>query len=458
MCTLILIFQAVKIESSGKNYFKPTERGLEEKVEGNEQRHENFENLSNDDLSGREKSYHSSNTSNAVELTYDNNTQTSKANHQKIFTTTVMEKKKNINFKVIKNKEKEEGASSGLPSFQNFIHNNYEKNNNKNNNYFGEETNNDCRERQVFQNVILDNFNEKTKKGSQGKGVGNINNFSNVGSGFRTSQNSIFGQVNTVVNSAPMNNFYYMPSMNFSNFSSLNSIGQNMNKDNRDNTPFHTAPVSKKKIKQSETYYLEIFINAAEKIIHSGYSLENNVEDFERKESSCSMNDNFINDNKDKLLFDSERMNSSEGNVNCNNNQDKSNSLNNLGLSSSVNTNINMDTNEANEKTPIDHVKPSVPSTSQRNPISKGSFSGKCGNKNCDTHRNRKKIKIFKLRANKGKILRLCQSCVEAYNNKQYCYFCLSIYRDSNINSYVDDKGWILCDYCDSWVRANFHS
>jgi hypothetical protein len=51
--------------------------------------------------------------------------------------------------------------------------------------------------------------------------------------------------------------------------------------------------------------------------------------------------------------------------------------------------------------------------------------------------------------------MRLCQHCLRAWNNRQYCFYCYSIYKDSNINSSGDGKSWIMCDGCSSWVTID---
>jgi hypothetical protein len=132
-----------------------------EPLEETETKHENLEGEMNDSLSGKEnpsvecKSYHLNENSQEVLCTQDK-----KTIHPKIFTTTVMEKKKNINFKVIKNKEKE--SSSHNSNSQNCIKNNFEKNNNKiinkNNDYFQDEGPNgrvENRGEKIFQNAII---------------------------------------------------------------------------------------------------------------------------------------------------------------------------------------------------------------------------------------------------------------------------------------------------------------
>lgn len=76
----------------------------------------------------------------------------------------------------------------------------------------------------------------------------------------------------------------------------------------------------------------------------------------------------------------------------------------------------------------------------------------KCENKNCDSKGTKKNMKQnwVKIKISKGKSKWLCNICSKAFKNKQYCYYCISIYKDNNNN--FDGKDWICCDFCDSWV------
>lgn len=58
---------------------------------------------------------------------------------------------------------------------------------------------------------------------------------------------------------------------------------------------------------------------------------------------------------------------------------------------------------------------------------------------------------LIKKKIGKGKVLYLCQTCIKAFNNGQYCYYCNTIYFN-NANSCSDGKDWIQCDNCSLWV------
>ena len=76
----------------------------------------------------------------------------------------------------------------------------------------------------------------------------------------------------------------------------------------------------------------------------------------------------------------------------------------------------------------------------------------KCENKNCELKSSKKNSKVSwtKIKISKSKSKWLCSVCSKAFKNKQYCYYCVSIYKD-NVNNF-DGKDWICCDLCDSWV------
>lgn len=85
--------------------------------------------------------------------------------------------------------------------------------------------------------------------------------------------------------------------------------------------------------------------------------------------------------------------------------------------------------------------------------ITLGALALVCDNKACETRSSSsKKVNLTKVKQPKGKIIKLCQGCLKAWNNGQYCYYCCSIYKDNNINANVDGKSWICCDLCSSWV------
>ncbi len=45
----------------------------------------------------------------------------------------------------------------------------------------------------------------------------------------------------------------------------------------------------------------------------------------------------------------------------------------------------------------------------------------------------------------------LCGQCSRAYNNNQYCDFCIQIYLDSGDYADTDGKEWIECESCKKW-------
>jgi hypothetical protein len=76
----------------------------------------------------------------------------------------------------------------------------------------------------------------------------------------------------------------------------------------------------------------------------------------------------------------------------------------------------------------------------------------KCENKNCNQANGKRKITLNKKKISKGKFLWLCQFCTKAWTNGQYCFYCLTIYGNSNNNYCSDGKDWVECDTCSSWV------
>lgn len=80
----------------------------------------------------------------------------------------------------------------------------------------------------------------------------------------------------------------------------------------------------------------------------------------------------------------------------------------------------------------------------------------KCENKLCFSKLAKKKCKMHlsKTKIAKGKFRWLCQTCLKAFNNNKYCYYCITIYKDNTF----DGKQWIGCDTCDSWVIFFLHS
>ncbi len=74
----------------------------------------------------------------------------------------------------------------------------------------------------------------------------------------------------------------------------------------------------------------------------------------------------------------------------------------------------------------------------------------KCENKSC-TFISQKRINLIKVKNFKSKPIWLCYECFKAYNNGQFCFYCGTIYRDNCNDSYIDNKSWIQCDYCELW-------
>jgi hypothetical protein len=84
----------------------------------------------------------------------------------------------------------------------------------------------------------------------------------------------------------------------------------------------------------------------------------------------------------------------------------------------------------------------------------------KCENKTCPN--NKRKINTVSVKITKTKCLKLCQFCVKAWKNGQYCSYCVTIYKD---NSHSDGKDWVCCDSCGSWQhviceekKGNYHN
>jgi hypothetical protein len=74
-----------------------------------------------------------------------------------------------------------------------------------------------------------------------------------------------------------------------------------------------------------------------------------------------------------------------------------------------------------------------------------------CGNSIC-RFSGPKKSKIWVRVKNKNNVMNLCTTCAEAWNNKQFCYYCNVIYADNATTScYYDTKNWVMCDYCEMW-------
>jgi hypothetical protein len=282
-----------------------------EKITENEPKSEIYTKMFDEDSFGKEKSNSAEKFSNANNLSenhsYELGNTTNKTAHQKIFKTTVIQRKKSVNFKVIKNKERD----SGNPNSQNEI-NHYEKinNNNKNNfnNYFIEEQNNSNTERRISFFEC-----ENTNK----EGATNCKVFPNK------LHNSI------EMNLIPFNEVKVINKFNFgSNHQTHQScFTATPNEINITKTEIHSSNLNKnqgftsifpKKLKR-ETY-IDILIKAADRISQLGYfSIENQMASIASMNSDISLNDeikfkpasiltekefsheSFLNENKNKI-------------------------------------------------------------------------------------------------------------------------------------------------------------
>ena len=75
-----------------------------------------------------------------------------------------------------------------------------------------------------------------------------------------------------------------------------------------------------------------------------------------------------------------------------------------------------------------------------------------CYNKLCLTDTNNSTL-WSKQKLDKSMICKICEA---AYKNKQYCHFCRQIYLDAEVSAVADDKDWIECEDCKSWVSCHF--
>lgn len=281
-----------------------------EKNAENEPKPEIYSKMYDEDSYGKEKSNSAekfSNVNNLSEnLSYEMGPTANKTAHPKIFKTTVIQRKKSVNFKVIKNKERDQGNSNS----QNEI-NHYEKiNNNKNNfnNYFIEEQSNSNGERRTSFLACEDSNKEE-----------NIN--------FKTISSR--GHIGREFNMMPFNEISLINKINYGN-NIQSSFSSTPNEINIIKTEFQTANLDKrpgylsgyqKKVKK-ETY-IDILIKAADRITQLGYfSTENPITSnasIPSLHSEVSMNDevkfkpasileytqdSFINDNKHKMDYE----------------------------------------------------------------------------------------------------------------------------------------------------------
>lgn len=76
----------------------------------------------------------------------------------------------------------------------------------------------------------------------------------------------------------------------------------------------------------------------------------------------------------------------------------------------------------------------------------------RCSNKHCFYFKQPLFIGLLEKICEKGKVFYYCNDCVSAYRNKQYCYFCNTLYKDNTAES--DDNIWIQCENCKNWVYS----
>lgn len=136
--------------------------------------------------------------------------------------------------------------------------------------------------------------------------------------------------------------------------------------------------------------------------------------------------------------------------------------LNNNNLEFS-NSNINSDlnilaqnttTNNANDNTinnsnSSNNINMNIINNSSSKPLVN------CQNKSCtykfvESKKNPSKI-LHKVKFQYKKQIRVCSLCFKAYKNKQYCFYCGSIYKDDYCNYSCDMKTWVECDFCSIW-------
>jgi hypothetical protein len=258
--------QDVKINPFEKNSNSIEYQFKKEKNSENEPKSEIYAKLFDEDSYEKEKSNSAEKFSNAnnlsENLSYELGNCTNKTVHPKIFKTTVIQRKKSVNFKVIKNKERDSINSNT----QNEV-NHYEKiNNNKNNfnNYLIEEQSNSNRERIRSFIAFDDSIREE-----------NTN--------YKLAPNNK-SQITDEYKLNPFNDVNLLNKINFGNnnqscfSSSLNEI--NITKTEIHSTQFNKANVTsngyQKKCKK-ETY-IDILIKAADRITQLGYySTENQI-------------------------------------------------------------------------------------------------------------------------------------------------------------------------------------
>ena len=72
----------------------------------------------------------------------------------------------------------------------------------------------------------------------------------------------------------------------------------------------------------------------------------------------------------------------------------------------------------------------------------------KCFNKLCLTDHNNQSLWT----KDKVKGCLVCKTCMEALRKDQFCHFCSQIYFEDDTPIANDDREWIECDQCESWV------
>ncbi len=219
--------------------------------------------------------------------------------HPKIFMTTVMEKKKNINFKVIKNKEREAQREFLLSKHRNnFLHNqssydinNFEKNNKIFNNYNLHGISNNLL---FMKNVDRKNIKPYSSsiedhRFSNKIGVSNINeNLNNFDSSLTNINKHISDSYDNVNRERSVDEGQLIWHEHEGGINTNIHINTRIPY-NHEGSNYHVQDINEhgiKKSKYKESYtYLEFLINAADKFIKKGYYI------FENTNNNTSEND-----------------------------------------------------------------------------------------------------------------------------------------------------------------------
>lgn len=284
-----------------------------EKITENEPKCEIYTKMFDEDSFGKDKSNSAEKFSNAnnlsENLSYELGHHTTKSTHPKIFKTTVIQRKKSVNFKVIKNKDRDSGNSNS----QNEI-NHYEKNNNNKNNfnnYFIEEQKNQNIERRRSFVACEDTNKEDTSNYKITSNKSDITNDKNL---IPFNEISLITKINHG-NNNQIHQSCFTPTSIEINLAKTELHSNNFNKYQG------CASVYQKKSKK-ETY-IDILIKAADRISQLGYfSIENPIASIASVNSDISMNDeakfrpasiltekefsheSFLNDNKNKIDYE----------------------------------------------------------------------------------------------------------------------------------------------------------